>query len=124
MEKKYPRIFKISIWAMFALFIVSAAAQNPETTVPFDVFFTEHGKLITMVVCAIWVVGGLIGFKDGQIGGNALCFACFWMVLSAMNRLYNFKTELATPDDIAEFAASIVLIATALLNITKKAKDN
>ena len=114
--KKRMKIIKnVSIVVMIALLYCCSAAFGEQSEPPFHEFFREHGILISVIVCAVWLVSGLSMYKEQyKVGETSLGFAFFYMALFTVSRLFNSEKYLATPDQIIETACTIFLLAASL----------
>ena len=119
--KKKPFPWKdVGIIAMIILFTASAYACGGENT--FLDFLKPYGMFISTIVCILWVCGGLCGYTTTRkrVGPNSLIFATLYMLFSLGTKLFQYKKYMQSPSDIADIAASIILLAAgAALFISK-----
>ena len=114
--KKRMKIIKnVSIVVMIALLYCCSAAFGEQSEPPFHEFFREHGILISVIVCTVWLISGLCMYKEQyKVGETSLGFAFFYMALFTVSRFFNSEKYLSTPDQIIETASTIFLLAASL----------
>lgn len=113
---KIKRIHTIAVIIMVALVALSSFSTEG--------FFAQHGMTITLLVCVVWVFGGLIRFSEFKIGFTSIMFALLIAFLSIGTKLYNYNRAIRSVDDLLELASYVIMVAVTLAYLLRDMKKD
>ena len=114
----------IGIWFMVGLVWLCGSYEGNTSSI--GLFFNKYGLAITLLVCAVWVIGGLAKYKEEhgyKVGSEALGFALLIIVVEIGRSILNYETRLKSSDDMIVLAAEILLAASCVSNLLKENKN-